>query len=209
VAVWPNPFLLDLEPMHLIDIGANLTHDSFDHDRAAVIARAQVAGVAQMVVTGASREHSPKALELARQHPVPHLSGHDELPTAPGRDFDVGNGPVRTADNVRRVPASPLAEPDQIDEHRGQAEIDHHHPKLFYGIGGGPARINIVDPNTFPIRRLAMLSIEITHLDPHLITPPQQEQIQHPQRDPEQGNPERHVSHDVHAAHHTPPETTP
>jgi len=55
--------------MHLIDIGANLTHDSFDHDRAAVIARAQAAGVVQIVVTGASREHSPKALELARQHP--------------------------------------------------------------------------------------------------------------------------------------------
>jgi len=55
--------------MHLIDIGANLTHDSFDHDRGAVLARAQAAGVAQMVVTGASREHSPKALALARQHP--------------------------------------------------------------------------------------------------------------------------------------------
>jgi len=55
--------------MHLIDIGANLTHDSFDHDRDAVIARARAAGVAQMVVTGASREHSPKALDLARQYP--------------------------------------------------------------------------------------------------------------------------------------------
>jgi len=55
--------------MHLIDIGANLTHDSFDHDRDAVIVRAQAAGVVQMVVTGASREHSPKALELARQYP--------------------------------------------------------------------------------------------------------------------------------------------
>jgi len=55
--------------MQLIDIGANLTHDSFDHDRDAVIARAQAAGVTQMIVTGASREHSPKALELARQYP--------------------------------------------------------------------------------------------------------------------------------------------
>jgi len=55
--------------MQLIDIGVNLTHDSFDRDRDAVIARAQAAGVAQMVVTGASREHSPKALALARAHP--------------------------------------------------------------------------------------------------------------------------------------------
>jgi TatD DNase family protein len=55
--------------MELIDIGANLTHESFDRDRDAVLERARVAGVAQMVVTGASREHSPKALALARAHP--------------------------------------------------------------------------------------------------------------------------------------------
>ncbi|MBE4916922.1 hydrolase TatD, partial [Enterobacter cloacae complex sp. P4RS] len=45
--------------MHLIDIGANLTHDSFDRDRDAVLDRARQAGVVQMVITGASREHSP------------------------------------------------------------------------------------------------------------------------------------------------------
>ena len=55
--------------MDLIDIGANLTHDSFDHDRDAVLQRARDAGVARMVVTGASREHSPKALALAQAHP--------------------------------------------------------------------------------------------------------------------------------------------
>jgi len=55
--------------VHLIDIGANLTHDSFDHDRDAVLQRARDAGVAAMVVTGASREHSPRALELAQVHP--------------------------------------------------------------------------------------------------------------------------------------------
>ena len=55
--------------MDLIDIGANLTHDSFDHDRDAVLQRAREAGVAKMVVTGASREHSPKALALAQAHP--------------------------------------------------------------------------------------------------------------------------------------------
>jgi TatD DNase family protein len=55
--------------MDLIDIGANLTHESFDRDRDAVLERARAAGVAQLVVTGASREHSPKALELALAHP--------------------------------------------------------------------------------------------------------------------------------------------
>ena len=55
--------------MQLIDIGANLSHDSFDRDRDAVLQRARDAGVAQLVVTGASREHSPKALALAQAHP--------------------------------------------------------------------------------------------------------------------------------------------
>ena len=55
--------------MQLIDIGANLTHESFDADRDAVLARARDAGVVQMVVTGASREHNPQALALARAHP--------------------------------------------------------------------------------------------------------------------------------------------
>jgi len=55
--------------MQLIDIGVNLTHDSFDHDRDQVIERARNAGVTRMIVTGASREHSPKALALARAHP--------------------------------------------------------------------------------------------------------------------------------------------
>ena len=55
--------------MQLIDIGANLTHDSFDHDRDTVLQRARAAGVSRMVITGASREHSPKALALAQAHP--------------------------------------------------------------------------------------------------------------------------------------------
>lgn len=55
--------------MTLIDIGANLTHDSFDHDRDAVLQRARDAGVSKMVITGASREHSPKALALAQRFP--------------------------------------------------------------------------------------------------------------------------------------------
>ncbi len=59
----------DTRNMQLIDIGANLTHDSFDRDRDAVLQRARDAGVGQLVITGASREHSPLALQLAQQHP--------------------------------------------------------------------------------------------------------------------------------------------
>jgi TatD DNase family protein len=64
-----RPSLHDFRSMQLIDIGANLTHESFVHDLDAVMQRARAHGVAQMVVTGASREHSPQALALARAHP--------------------------------------------------------------------------------------------------------------------------------------------
>lgn len=58
------------EPIHdLVDIGANLTHDSFDHDRDAVIERALAAGVRRMIVTGASPTGSLHALEMARAQP--------------------------------------------------------------------------------------------------------------------------------------------
>ena len=55
--------------MELIDIGCNLTHDSFDVDRGAVIEAAIQAGVKRMVVTGASAEGSQAALKLAREWP--------------------------------------------------------------------------------------------------------------------------------------------
>jgi len=52
--------------MDLIDIGANLTHESFHQDLDAVLARATTHGVGRMIVTGASREGSEHALLLAR-----------------------------------------------------------------------------------------------------------------------------------------------
>jgi TatD DNase family protein len=54
---------------NLIDIGANLTHDSFDRDRADVIKRAHAAGVRRMIITGASPEGTPQAVALADEHP--------------------------------------------------------------------------------------------------------------------------------------------
>jgi TatD DNase family protein len=55
--------------MELIDIGCNLTHDSFDSDREQVLERAREAGVGQMIITGASEQGSRAALELARRYP--------------------------------------------------------------------------------------------------------------------------------------------
>jgi TatD DNase family protein len=54
--------------VELIDIGANLTHESFREDFDAVLARAREAGVGKIVVTGASAGGSRAALELARDH---------------------------------------------------------------------------------------------------------------------------------------------
>jgi TatD DNase family protein len=80
--------------LDLIDIGSNLTHDSFAADRDAVMARALQAGVRRQIITGSDLASSHRAATLAAQHPArlwctagvhPHhaqsFSGsqHDEL----------------------------------------------------------------------------------------------------------------------------------
>jgi TatD DNase family protein len=55
--------------MQLVDIGANLGHESFRHDFDTVLQRATEHGVQRMIVTGASREGSEHALALAHAHP--------------------------------------------------------------------------------------------------------------------------------------------
>ncbi|HWG70162.1 MAG TPA: TatD family hydrolase [Steroidobacteraceae bacterium] len=54
----------------LIDIGSNLTHDSFAADRDAVLARARDAGVSRQIVTGADLASSQLAADLAAAHPA-------------------------------------------------------------------------------------------------------------------------------------------
>ncbi|MDJ0655161.1 MAG: TatD family hydrolase [Xanthomonadales bacterium] len=53
----------------MIDTGANLTHESFSADLDQVLERARASGVTRIVVTGASRQGSIDALELARRYP--------------------------------------------------------------------------------------------------------------------------------------------
>jgi len=55
--------------MHLIDIGANLTHSSFHPDLQQVLAEATAVGVVKMIVTGASDEGNREAQQLAEQYP--------------------------------------------------------------------------------------------------------------------------------------------
>ena len=90
--------------MELIDIGCNLTHDSFDADRDAVLERALAAGVVQMVVTGASEDGSEAAWKLTQSHPGvlfatagvhPHLaSGYTDRTEALLRDLVSREGVV-------------------------------------------------------------------------------------------------------------------
>lgn len=58
-----------MQPTGLVDIGINLAHDSYDHDREAVIARAVEAGVTRMVVTGSSLESIRVAIGICREWP--------------------------------------------------------------------------------------------------------------------------------------------
>lgn len=78
-------------PPELIDIGLNLGHDSFDHDRDAVLQAARDAGVVQMVLTGTSVDSSDKAASLAANHPGvlfstagvhPHEAAHYDIGTS-------------------------------------------------------------------------------------------------------------------------------
>jgi TatD DNase family protein len=67
---WHNaqPFPSDLI-VQLIDVGANLTHSSFQHDFNDVLGRARTQGVGRMIVTGADAEGSRAAHALAQAHP--------------------------------------------------------------------------------------------------------------------------------------------
>jgi TatD DNase family protein len=55
--------------LELIDIGANLGHDSFDADRGEVLERAAANGVTRLIVTGTSVTASVQALALCERHP--------------------------------------------------------------------------------------------------------------------------------------------
>jgi len=53
----------------LVDIGCNLTHQSFADDREALLARAHQAGVSRLIVTGADLQSSRQASQMAAANP--------------------------------------------------------------------------------------------------------------------------------------------
>jgi TatD DNase family protein len=65
----PRLVTIRAEMPPLIDIGANLTHDSFDADRSAVLDRAAAVGVDRLIVTGTSVTGSARAIELCAAYP--------------------------------------------------------------------------------------------------------------------------------------------
>ena len=81
--------------MDLIDIGVNLTHDSFDADRDKVIRDAQDVGVCQFIVTGATLDSSRAALELAYAHPGVLYATAGVHPHHAGELTSVGLPPLR------------------------------------------------------------------------------------------------------------------
>jgi len=56
--------------LDLVDIGVNLCHDSFDHDRERVVADSLAAGVRRMVITGSTLGSSRAAIALAKTDPA-------------------------------------------------------------------------------------------------------------------------------------------
>jgi TatD DNase family protein len=76
--------------MELIDIGSNLTHESFSDDRAQVIERAAAGGVTRQIVTGAdlASSHAASALAAARPQVLWSTAGvhpHHAAGFEPGR----------------------------------------------------------------------------------------------------------------------------
>jgi TatD DNase family protein len=77
----------------LVDIGLNLAHDSFDHDREDVVAHALAAGVTRMVITGSTLESTRAAIALVRSAPLRYRCTAGIHPHH-ARDFADGDVPA-------------------------------------------------------------------------------------------------------------------
>jgi TatD DNase family protein len=77
----------------LVDIGLNLAHDSFDHDRDSVVAHARDAGVTRMVITGSTLENTRDAIGLVRTAPQ-HYRCTAGIHPHHAREFADGDAPA-------------------------------------------------------------------------------------------------------------------
>lgn len=84
-------------PCELVDIGANLTHRSFQVDRDQVMERAFAAGARTMIITGTSAAASHEAVQLARESPS-HL-----FATAGVHPHDTRNCSEDTISELRKL----------------------------------------------------------------------------------------------------------
>ena len=55
--------------MNLVDIGANLSHESFVDDLDEVVSAAQAAGVSHIIVTGTDQNSNEAAMSLSQAQP--------------------------------------------------------------------------------------------------------------------------------------------
>jgi len=83
--------------MQLIDIGLNLSHASFNHDRDAVVARAEAVGVCHMVLTGSDLAESGVVAGMAAAEPQ-RYSGTAGVHPHLAKGWDAG-----TADGLRAL----------------------------------------------------------------------------------------------------------
>ncbi|OHV12328.1 TatD family hydrolase [Kushneria phosphatilytica] len=103
-------------PAPLVDIGANLTHESFEADLEDVLTRARQANVTTLILTGTDREHIQAALTLCEHE-------HDgvELYTTAGvHPHHADQWDASMAEYVRQV----LAQPSTVAA--GECGLDYH-----------------------------------------------------------------------------------
>jgi len=130
--------------MEIIDIGANLTHDSFDSDRDEVLQSARDAGIVQIVVTGASAQGSRDALAMAEAHPGelfatagvhPHRASHyDEETDALLRELVTHDAVVASGetglDYFRDISPRPVQQ--RVFEQQLQIGVDSKLPMFLH-----------------------------------------------------------------------------
>ncbi|RKR02677.1 Sec-independent protein translocase TatD [Kushneria sinocarnis] len=103
-------------PAPLVDIGANLTHESFSADLNDVIARARQAGVTTLILTGADRESIDAALALCERG----ADGVALHTTAGVHPHHADQWNAELADHIRHA----LAQPATVAA--GECGLDYH-----------------------------------------------------------------------------------
>ena len=93
--------MITAPPCELIDIGLNLTHESFAHDLPDVLRRAHLAGVSRMIITGTTIAATREAIALARTDPH-RLYATAGLHPHHASDFSAG-----LRDELRELAADP------------------------------------------------------------------------------------------------------